>query len=456
MAWSGGALVANLRDREKWAWCGDWLAILVAFELPWSTTNTVILLFLALLAGIGARDFKGWRDQALTPAGGLPVALWGLAVIGMLWADAPPAERIDGMSSLTKLLAIPLLLAHFRRSERGLWVLIAFVASSAMLLVLSWGLALLPDLPWRGRDKWMPGIPVKDYIAQAQVFTLCAFGLCEGAVLAWRKERRRLAAGLVLLALAFLANVLYVAPSRTALVTIPILLMLFGVLRFGWKGAAGVLMLTAALALAAWQTSPTVRHRVTMLQEEVRNFDPKGANTSTGERLEFWRKSILFIADAPVFGHGTGSIREQFRRAAVDQTGIAAQVAANPHNQIFAVAIQLGLVGAALLIAMWVAHLLLFRGGGPWAAIGLIVVAQNIVGSLFNSHLFDFTQGWIYVWGVGVLGGMMLRPDPAAPASGNKRDAAGDPAGLPALCPVRLAPVSNSLAQNNKTAQEER
>jgi len=289
MAWSAGALVANLRDREKWARCADWLAILVAVELPWSTTGTVILLLLALLAGIGARDFKGWRDQALTPAGGLPVALWALAVIGMLWADAPLAERFDGMSSLTKLLAIPLLLAHFRRSERGVWVLIAFVASSAILLVLSWGLVLLPDLSWRGRDKWTPGIPVKDYIAQAQVFTLCVFGLCEGAVLAWRKGRRRLAAGLMLLALAFLANVLYVAPSRTALVTIPILLMLFGVLRFGWKGAAGVLMLTAALALAAWQTSPTLRHRVTMLQEEVRDFDPKGADTSTGERLEFWR-----------------------------------------------------------------------------------------------------------------------------------------------------------------------
>ena len=40
---------------------------------------------------------------------------------------------------------------------------------------------------------------------------------------------------------------------------------------------------------------------------------------------------------------------------------------------------------------------------------GLIVVVQNIVGSLFNSHISDFTQGWIYVFGVGVLGGA-LRP----------------------------------------------
>jgi O-antigen ligase len=34
---------------------------------------------------------------------------------------------------------------------------------------------------------------------------------------------------------------------------------------------------------------------------------------------------------------------------------------------------------------------------------------QNIVSSLFNSHLFDFTSGWLYVFGVGVVGGMVLR-----------------------------------------------
>jgi hypothetical protein len=34
---------------------------------------------------------------------------------------------------------------------------------------------------------------------------------------------------------------------------------------------------------------------------------------------------------------------------------------------------------------------------------------QNIFTSLFNSHLFDFHEGWMYVLGVGVAGGMLLR-----------------------------------------------
>ena len=117
----------------------------------------------------------------------------------------------------------------------------------------------------------------------------------------------------------------------------------------------------------------------------------------------------MSIAESPLLGHGIGSIPEQFRRSATGQTGLAAQAPHNPHNQIFAVAIELGLVGTAILIAMWIAHLRLFIGASLPAAIGLILVIQNIISSLFNSHLFDFTHGWLYVWGVGVIGAVMLR-----------------------------------------------
>ena len=47
------------------------------------------------------------------------------------------------------------------------------------------------------------------------------------------------------------------------------------------------------------------------------------------------------------------------------------------------------------------------RGLQTW--IGLLVVVQNIITSPFNSHIFDFTEGWMYVLGVGVAGGMVLK-----------------------------------------------
>ena len=64
---------------------------------------------------------------------------------------------------------------------------------------------------------------------------------------------------------------------------------------------------------------------------------------------------------------------------------------------------------SVILYAMWLTHLLMFRGEGLVAWIGLMTVLQNIFSSLFNSHLFDFHEGWMYVLGVGVAGGMVLR-----------------------------------------------
>jgi hypothetical protein len=58
---------------------------------------------------------------------------------------------------------------------------------------------------------------------------------------------------------------------------------------------------------------------------------------------------------------------------------------------------------------MWYFHLQLFRGSLLASWIGLVIVVQNFISSLFNSHLFDFHEGWVYVLGVGVAGGMVAR-----------------------------------------------
>jgi O-antigen ligase len=129
-----------------------------------------------------------------------------------------------------------------------------------------------------------------------------------------------------------------------------------------------------------------------------------------GSRLEYWRKSLRFIADAPLMGHGTGSIRGLFASVAVDADidPLHGEIVSNPHNQTLSVAVQWGVLGVLILYALWFAHLLMFRGEGLACWIGLLVVVQNMLSSLLNTHLFDFTSGWIYVLGVGVAGGMAL------------------------------------------------
>jgi O-antigen ligase len=216
------------------------------------------------------------------------------------------------------------------------------------------------------------------------------------------------ASAAVLLTVLFLANMAYVATARTALVILPVLLVTIGIQRFGLRRALVPVIVFAGLAAVAWTTSPYLRERIHTLVLNTANFAPE-ADTSEAQRIELWRKSAESIADAPVIGHGTGYIRDAMMKAREGDQGAAALVINNPHNQTFAVGIQLGIVGMAILFAMWIAHLLLFTGHS-WASwFGLMVVLQNIVASLFNSHLSDFTAGWLYVLGVGIFGGTVLR-----------------------------------------------
>lgn len=380
-------------------------AILTAVSLPWSTSATSIgagLWFVALLPTL---EWSSLRKTLSAPAAYIPVALAALAVAGMLWADVTWSGRASGLVPFARLLAIPLLMWQFSTRENGEQVLFAFFISACVLLGVSWFYAAVPQLSWDLGAKSY-GIPVKDYISQSGIFTLCAFALLERALAAWKRSRGS-AVPLVILACAFLANIIFIALARTSLVVIVVLFVLLGLLHLSRRGFAIFVVAGIMLAALSWNTSGYLRERVTNIVTEIQTFSPEH-DTSSGARLAFWKDSLEIMRDAPVLGNGTGSVREMFsRQAGVDMT--ASGVAHNPHNQIFAVAIQLGAVGALVLIAMWIVHVRLFLRNDMVGWVGLMVVAQNIVGSLFNSHLFDFTQGWLYVFGVGVAGGLVLR-----------------------------------------------
>ena len=389
----------------------DWLAVAVAVSLPWSTSATSILLVLWLIALIPTLDWSALRGQLTTAAGGLPVMLFLLGALGMAWADVTWHARLGGLDGFARLLTIPLLMAQFSRADGGRRVLVGYLVSCVALLIASFLVTVWPGLHLR--SSFVAGVPVKSYIVQGLEFAMCAAAVLEIARLKAAARQWKKAAALAVLGLAFLINLFFVATGRTALVIIPALVVVYGVWRSGWKGLVGASVAAAVLASIVWFASPFVRDKVTAIYTETMSYEQSNDASSSGTRIEFWKKSLRFIAGAPILGHGTGSIVEQFARAEAG-TGASAVPSSNPHNQSFAVGIQLGVVGIAVLWAMWISQLLLFRGGGLTMWVGLVVVTANIVGSLFNSFIFDFTEGWIYVFSVGVAAGMVQRPPDAS------------------------------------------
>jgi O-antigen ligase len=408
------------RDPAAWAATVDTFAILLALSLPWSTSLVAIFAAAMLISMAPFLDARAFLQSLKRPICALPIAMFALAAVGTLWSDAAWGVRLYAVGPFAKLLVLPVLFYHFERSARGMWVLTAFLISCVLLMAMSWIVAFNPGLSLKPNAE--RGIFVKNHIAQSQEFALCAVVLAYPIVALLRANRAWLAALLTAVSLSFLLNMMFVTVSRTALVTVPIMLAIFAVLHLKWRTTVIIACAAVGLAAAAWLASPQLRLRASTFVSDYQKYKEKDQATSLGLRLEYWQKSLRFIAEAPITGHGTGSIRGLFQGAATGlEFSASRDVVGNPHNQTLHVAVQWGVIGFAVLYAMWSLHLALFRGEGLAAWIGLMVVAQNIFSSLFNSHISDFHEGWMYVLGAGVAGGMVLAERSRESASDSAR-----------------------------------
>jgi O-antigen ligase len=402
---------------QSWFWllCTDLYPVLAAFALPWSTTAVSVFLGIWIFVLLPTINMRALLASLRRPESFIPVVFFSIAVLGMLWASSPWEVRTLGLHPVAKMLAIPLLLYHFGRSQRSLWVFVAFFSSCALLMIYSWAIYLEPSFSFMPTGT-AAGVPVRNYIDQSHEFTLCLFAATPILLRLISEKRWKAALCCASLLLGFYCNLMFVVSARTAFLYFPVLLVMFG-FRFCRPKLVLFFALAAVLQGSVWLTSPYVRNRMdqTVSDYEVSRNDSKLA-TSDGLRMAYWRASVRSIATAPIFGHGTGSTKEVFDQEAAGKTGVWANSIRNPHNQTLYVAIQWGVFGCIVLYAMWFSHLSLFLGRGFASWVGLVLVVQNFIGSLVNSHLFDFHEGWIYVLGVGVAGGM-LNAGRTSPAS---------------------------------------
>lgn len=386
----------------------DYCVIGVALALPWSTSAVSILAGIWAVLAVLTVDFSALRMEIRAARSAFPVLFFVLGVVGMAWSIGPFGDRLHSAIPYLRLLAIPLLILQFRRSDFGNHVIYAFLASCIVLVAASYLSVLAPNL--------LPvkqiGVPVKSYIPQSAEFTVCAFGLLYIAGDAWKAHNVPRALLSAFLAALFVVDIVYVASSRTTLVILPLLFLLWATVQFGKRAVILLLAIGIVASGLLWASSSYLRDRIDSIFTEFHRYENQRAVTSVGERLEFWKKSLRFVADAPIMGHGVGSTKTLFAQAV--SSADTAQPTTNPHNQTLAVAIQLGAVGVVVLWLMWMSHAFMFRGEGAYAWFGLLVVAQHVAGGIFNTYLFDFTEGWLYVFGVGVLGGITIAMRDAA------------------------------------------
>jgi O-antigen ligase len=392
-------------------------AIATAFALPLSTSGQAIAVSIFAILALLTLDRAHFAATMRTAPAYLPVVLFALIVVGVLWSIQPLPLAAKWIGPYAKLLLIPLLLATAFTPRQALQIGFGFLAACVILLVLSWASFLWPAGPWN----WFkgPGVPVKDNAVQSGCFALCAFGLAMGAVRIWTQGDRRRAIAMSIVALLFIADIFLIFISKTGALMTAALLALFLLQLGGWRRAllvAAPVLIVVAIAL--WTSAPAQR-RLAEISTDISAGQGMQAgaqeSVSTGARLDFWTKAVEFVRQAPLFGHGTGSIQPLYQAMEATRPSPYGQATPDPHNQFLHITLQVGLVGGALLLAMWGAHAVMFAQRDFISVLGQAVVLQNVVGSLFNSHLSAVTQGMLYCLAVGLLGAVVRATANASP-----------------------------------------
>jgi O-antigen ligase len=164
--------------------------------------------------------------------------------------------------------------------------------------------------------------------------------------------------------------------------------------------AAAMSLLFAGVYLV----SPNFKMRIDLLATEVTVQD---ATSPNGLRLSYMKTGIQSVIDRPLLGYGTGSFSEVFAPEA--QRIWAAhpnelKVRHQPHSEPLLLAVQFGLIGAALYFALLgaIGKAALRQRDVNADALVLLVAIYGIT-SLFNSLLWNPTEAYWFL----LLGGAL-------------------------------------------------
>ena len=182
----------------------------------------------------------------------------------------------------------------------------------------------------------------------------------------------------------------------------------------GWKRSFAIAIPIGILVVVATSRLGHAQRRLNEISADVvalnADFPDTKKSISTASRIDFWRKAIEFIEQAPLIGHGTGSTKSLYASLEAKRPSPYGEPVPDPHNQLLAIAVQTGLLGGVLFITMWIAHFSIFSGKGLPQLFGQAIVLQNVLKlSLFNSSLSQATEGTLYCLAVGLIGGLIVR-----------------------------------------------
>lgn len=392
------------------------VAALCCTPISTALTNVATALFALLL--LSSPEFWRRLPSMLRHSAALAaLLLLGALAASTLYSTAGMHEAWSWMGKYRKLLILPFAIVAFQDSKwEGVvrWslfvtLLVILVASTTNYLGLT---SIGPS--YIASDPGARALVFRNRIADGLFGALLFYQAADFAMAAADKRKRLLFALIALLAL---TNVLIMLQGRTGQVTV-VLLAFAVVVRVAWHArrklwphAALYAFAILGAAAALFAVACTMHgSRMDQVLGEVQAYRQHDAATSTGMRLEWYRKSLELVRARPLTGYGAGGLGAEFEKMTKGKTGAEGVMTENPHNEYLLIAVQLGIPGVLLFLN------LLAQVGRHGARLEshsrhllLAWLAVFTLGSLANSLLLDFAEGHMFTLLSGILLGCGYR-----------------------------------------------
>ncbi len=365
--------------------------------LPFSTAAVNIFVSLAIVLSLLSAELRSklktsWRN----PFALASLVFFSLFLVGILYPGVGWTDAYQGLHPYRKLLFVPVFMALFSRTgvrDEGLKI---FAFAMLFTLCASYLHSIWP-FAWadgsRRGESWDHSV-FKHHLIQNLFMTFLAVLWIRFYAL----QREGFKSWLFWLGLGLICfNVWVLVDGRTGHLTLAGIL-LWMVWHFSPKRMrVAVLILTIGLSLALGAYLLKNQSRFSKIDDEIRLFqEGKLENSSTGQRLEFWKQSWSAIKGRPLLGWGTGSYRGQYCLRGA--TAFSCKTGSyNPHNQYVFIAVQFGALGVLaylgfLSFLFWKAQALPEK----YKVLAIPLIIMLAIHSMFDSPLFVVAEGHFY------------------------------------------------------------
>ncbi len=372
-------------------------AIAVAVCAPFSTALTSlsagVMLLAWLLSGVAHLTL---RDALRQPAGWALALFLIIAATGLFHGVATSAARLDDLLGWRRLAYALVPLGLFGALLWKQRFVKAFVAAAAIGVAASF----LSKWGWiPAKNGQAAGILLQNHAVQGITFALALLCVLQWArQLPWHARR-----WLAVLALALVANILFVTPARSGYLALLVVALTWAGSLTGWRRALGIYALIVAGMAVAYSTSSLMRGRVDQALNETMHADRTETLTSMGTRVLFYRTAWEMFQQRPIAGYGSGGFGPEYsRRVAERYTDWRATPSSDPHNIYLFIAVSHGSIGLAAF-ALFLLIALRSAPRDPMGWIGIGALSLFMATSLFSSHFRTFPEGHLLGMFLGVF-----------------------------------------------------